>query len=54
MDGNQLMQALGHRPGPWVGKVLAATRLAQATGEINSLEQAIAFAARWKADHDKN
>jgi tRNA nucleotidyltransferase/poly(A) polymerase len=49
LDGNQLMAELGLPPGPQVGAVLDAIREAQATGEVASLEAALAFARDWMA-----
>lgn len=46
LDGRQVMQALGLRPSPRVGEVLAAVRLAQAKGEITSQEEALSLVRR--------
>ena len=46
VDGNDIMQALDLPPGPKIGALMAAVREAQAVGEVETREQAIAFAAR--------
>jgi tRNA nucleotidyltransferase/poly(A) polymerase len=47
VDGNDLMGELGLQPGRIIGQLLEAIREAQATGEISSREQALAFARNW-------
>jgi poly(A) polymerase len=44
IDGDGLMAGLGLEPGPLVGDLLEAVREAQAAGEIETAEQALAFA----------
>ena len=44
IDGRQLMQALGLRPGPLVGRLVDAIEEAQAEGRIRSAEEALALA----------
>ena len=44
LDGNELMDALDLRPGPEVGRLLAAIEEAQAAGEVNTKEEALALA----------
>lgn len=46
IDGNDLMAALGLRPGPLLGQLLEAVTEAQASGELHTREQALAYAAR--------
>ncbi len=46
IDGNQLMKRLGLQPGPVVGEMLELIREAQATGEIQSAEEALHIAQR--------
>jgi poly(A) polymerase len=43
LDGNEVMKALGLKPGPGVGKALEALREAQAVGKVKSREDALAF-----------
>lgn len=50
LDGDELMRELGLYPGPRVGEILEALREAQAAGEVNSREEALAF-ARTTKDH---
>ena len=44
VDGNEVMDALGLKPGPMLGKVLNVVKEAQATGEIGSRKEALALA----------
>jgi tRNA nucleotidyltransferase/poly(A) polymerase len=44
LNGNELMQELGIKPGPQVGRILESIRENQAAGKIETREQAIAFA----------
>jgi poly(A) polymerase len=46
IDGHQLMEALALPPGPEVGRLLEAIREAQAVGQVNSPEEALALAAK--------
>ena len=45
-DGNDLMRELGLRPGPQIGRLLAAIGEAQADGEIATRDEALALARR--------
>lgn len=49
LDGGELMEALKLRPGPKVGELLAAIREAQAAGEVNTREEALALARTFKS-----
>ena len=44
VDGHEVMDALGLKPGPVLGKVLNVVQEAQATGEIGSRKEALALA----------
>ena len=44
VDGHEVMDALGLKPGPMLGKVLNVVEEAQATGEIGSRKEALALA----------
>lgn len=44
LDGNDLMRTLGLEPGPVIGRLLEAIREGQASGKIDSREQALDFA----------
>ena len=44
VDGHEVMNALGLKPGPMLGKVLNVVEEAQATGEIGSRKEALALA----------
>ncbi|MBI2859651.1 MAG: HD domain-containing protein [Chloroflexi bacterium] len=44
IDGHDMILSLGLKPGPVVGKLLAAVDEARATGEIGSREEALQFA----------
>jgi poly(A) polymerase len=46
IDGHDLMVALGRRPGRLIGQLLEAVAEAQAAGELDSREQALAYAAQ--------
>jgi putative nucleotidyltransferase with HDIG domain len=48
VNGHELMEVLGLSPGPKVGQLLEAIREAQAAGEVQSREDALALAARLK------
>jgi tRNA nucleotidyltransferase/poly(A) polymerase len=43
ITGDEVMQALGLRPGPQVGTLLEALREAQAAGEVSTREAALEF-----------
>ena len=44
ISGHDLIDLFGMEPGPEVGRILEAVREAQGAGEINSREEALAFA----------
>jgi hypothetical protein len=46
VTGGDLMAALGLQPGPEIGRLLETLREAQAAGEIETREEALALAAR--------
>jgi poly(A) polymerase len=46
IDGNDVMESLGLRPGPEVGELLEALREARATGEIATRAQALKYLKR--------
>lgn len=47
LTGNDLINELGLSPGPIIGALLEALLEAQAVGEIQDRQQALAFAQRW-------
>ena len=47
IDGHDIIRAFGMNQGPRVGQLLEAVKEAQATGEVNSRQQAIDYAKRW-------
>ena len=47
LDGNELMVEFNLIPGPLVGELLEVIREAQATGKVNTREEALAFAREW-------
>jgi poly(A) polymerase len=49
VDGRALMAALGLTPGPRVGELLAAIAEARALGDVDTREEALAYAARLQA-----
>ena len=54
LSGDDLMEIFGLVPGRAVGNLLAAIREAQASGEIQDREEALAFARRWLDQHPAN
>jgi len=46
IDGHDMMLSLGLKPGPVLGRILAVVDEARATGEINTREEALAFARK--------
>jgi tRNA nucleotidyltransferase/poly(A) polymerase len=44
VNGDDLMRELGLKPGPKIGRLLEAVREAQAAGEINTRDEALAYA----------
>jgi tRNA nucleotidyltransferase/poly(A) polymerase len=51
LDGNEVKTEFGLKPGPRVGEVLEAIREAQATGKINTREEALSFGHKWLEEH---
>jgi hypothetical protein len=49
LDGHDLMDELGIRPGRDLGRLLEAIREAQATGKVSSREAALEYARSWIA-----
>ena len=47
LDGNEVMTAFELAPGPRVGEILEVIREAQATGKVNTREEALNFAKDW-------
>jgi hypothetical protein len=43
IDGHDLLSIFGLNPGPEIGEILEAVREAQAAGEVNSREEALAY-----------
>ncbi len=57
VDGNDLMRELELQPGPLIGELLEAIREGQATGRIETREQAMEYAREWwtsQQDEDKS
>jgi tRNA nucleotidyltransferase/poly(A) polymerase len=50
LDGHELMATFGLKPGPRIGEILAAIQEAQATGKVNSRDDAFAFVSEWLAN----
>ena len=50
VDGNQVISATGLRPGPAIGRLLAAIHEAAATGEIATVDAALSLARRLAQD----
>jgi putative nucleotidyltransferase with HDIG domain len=46
-DGHELMKEFNLEPGPVIGQLLEVIREGQATGKINTREQALVFAREW-------
>lgn len=46
INGHDLIKSLGLKPGPWVGRLLAAVREAQLDGEVSDADQALSLARR--------
>jgi len=49
LRGDDLIQALGRAPGPWVGALLQALQEAQVAGAVKTKAQALAWARSWMA-----
>jgi hypothetical protein len=47
LDGNEVMNEFSLNPGPRVGEILEAIREAQATGKVETREEALSFAREW-------
>ena len=47
LNGNQIMQATGLKPGPAVGIIREALLKAQIAGDVQSVDDAVAFAAKY-------
>jgi hypothetical protein len=47
LDGNEVMTEFDLKPGPRVGDVLEAIRESQATGKVETREEALAFVRDW-------
>ena len=54
LDGNDLMRELNLEPGRVIGQLLEAIREGQATGKINTREDAISSAQEWLVEHQKS
>lgn len=54
LDGNDLMRELNLEPGRVIGQLLEAIREGQATGKINTREDAISSAREWLVEHQKS
>lgn len=54
LSGTDLMQEFGLQPGKMVGQLLEAIREAQAVGEIQDREAALAFARQWLQHETKS
>ncbi len=47
LDGHDLIETFALTPGPRIGQILETIREAQAAGEVQTREEALAFARRW-------
>ena len=54
LDGNDLMQELNLEPGRIIGQLLEAIREGQATGKINTREDAISSAREWLVENQNH
>jgi poly(A) polymerase len=54
LDGNDLMHELNLEPGRIIGQLLEAIREGQATGKINTREDAISLAHEWLVENQKS
>jgi len=52
LNGNEIMAELNLNSGPLVGDVLEAIREAQATGRVNTREEALSFARDWLSQNN--
>jgi poly(A) polymerase len=48
VDGRDLIQQLGFKPGPVLGQVLEEIQIRQLEGQISSAEEALSFAREWQ------
>jgi poly(A) polymerase len=53
IDGHDVMAEYNLEQGPLIGQVLEAVREAQATGEISTREEALAFVSKWLEANQK-
>ncbi len=53
LKGGELMQLFGLKPGPELGRLLAALQEAQASGEVQTRAQALAFIEAWLSKGDE-
>jgi len=49
LAGDEVAEALGRAPGPWLAELLEALREEQVVGAVRTREQALGFARRWSA-----
>ena len=54
LDGNDLMRELNLEPGRIIGQLLEAIREGQATGKINTREDAVSFAHEWMVEYQNH
>ncbi len=54
LDGRDVLQSLGGKPGPWVGQLLDALQEAQACGQIQTRAEALSFAHQWRGRSSQN
>jgi tRNA nucleotidyltransferase/poly(A) polymerase len=52
VNGNDLIQELNLTPGPTIGQLLEAVRESQATGKINTRDEALDFGRQWLIKRD--
>jgi tRNA nucleotidyltransferase/poly(A) polymerase len=53
LDGNDIIREYNIQQGPMVGKLLEAIREAQATGKVNTRDEAAAFGRNWLKEYQK-
>ena len=51
VTGREVMQELNLPSSPQIGEILTEIQLAQAAGQIDTLEAALAFARQWLKSH---
>ncbi len=54
LNGRDVLQSLGAKPGPWVGQLLQALQEAQAWGQIQTRAEALSFAHQWRERGSQN